>query len=278
MLTSRKDLQQIAGRVRATCVQMAYNAKESHLSSSLSCVEILTALLGGYLNYGDGARSGRGTRDRFILSKGHGCTTLYAAMAAFEIIPKEMLLTYGQTDAPLQNHPCKHLLPELEVSSGSLGHGLGIAAGMLLGLRLGGNHDSRAAVVLSDGECNEGSVWEAAMFAASQKLVNLLAIVDHNGSQAVGRSDVLMGFTSLEEKFRSFGWHALSVDGNDMHALLDALEAVKGVNDKPCAIIANTVSGAGVSFMERDQVWFYRSPSESDLERALHELKAEPFC
>lgn len=278
MLKSSNELQEIAARVRATCVQMAYNARESHLSSSLSCVEILTALLGGHLHYGDGAKGARDERDRFILSKGHGCTTLYAVMAALGVIPGEMLLTYGQTDAPLQNHPCKHLLPELEISSGSLGHGLGIAAGMLLGLRLKGNHTSRASVVLSDGECNEGSVWEAAMFAASQKLGNLLAVVDHNGSQAVGRSDVLMGFTSLEEKFRSFGWKAVSVDGNDLDALLGALEDLKYSGGKPCAIIANTVSGAGVSFMERDQVWFYRTPSQGDLERAMQELGAEPFC
>jgi len=278
MLKSRNELQVIAARVRATCVQMAYNARESHLSSSLSCVEILTTLLGGYLNYSNGAKDANDERDRFILSKGHGCTTLYAVMAALGVIPAQMLLSYGQTDAPLQNHPCKHLLPELEISSGSLGHGLGIAAGMLLGLRLSGNHTSRACVVLSDGECNEGSVWEAAMFAASQKLGNLLAVVDHNGSQAVGRSDVLMGFTSLEEKFRSFGWHTISVDGNDLNALLDALGNLRFPEEKPCAIIANTVSGAGVSFMERDQVWFYRTPSQDDLKRAMQELGAAPFC
>lgn len=278
MLKSRDELQVIAERVRATCVQMAYNARESHLSSSLSCVEILTTLLGGCLNYGGGAKGADDTRDRFILSKGHGCTTLYAVMVALDVIPAQMLLSYGQTDAALQNHPCKHLLPELEISSGSLGHGLGIAGGMLLGLRLKGNHSSRACVVLSDGECNEGSVWEAAMFASSQKLGNLLAVVDHNGSQAVGRSDVLMGFTSLEEKFRSFGWHAISVDGNDVAALLDGLESLKDSQGKPCAVIANTVSGAGVSFMERDQVWFYKTPSQGDLERAMQELKAEPYC
>jgi len=277
MLKSREELKGIAGTVRATCVKMAYNARESHLSSSLSCVEILTALFGGYLNYCDGARSAKGERDRFILSKGHGCSTLYAAMAAFDVITKDTLLSYGKTDGALQNHPCKHLLPELEISSGSLGHGLGIAAGILLGLRLEGNHKSRAAVVLSDGECNEGSVWEAAMFAASQKLGNLLAIVDHNGSQAVGRSDVLMGFTSLEEKFRSFGWNAVSVEGNDLDALLDALQRFSG-DGKPSAIIANTVGGAGVSFMEKDQVWFYRTPSRDDLDRALAEIGAEPLC
>jgi transketolase len=278
MSTSREELKGIAGKVRATCVQMAYNARESHLSSSLSCVEILTALFGGFLNYCDGARSARSERDRFILSKGHGCTTLYAAMAAFKVISPETLLSYGQTDGALQNHPCKHLLPELEISSGSLGHGLGIAAGMLYGLRLQANHTSRAAVVLSDGECNEGSVWEAAMFAASQKLGNLVAIVDHNGSQAVGRSDVLMGFTCLEQKFRSFGWHAVSVDGHNLDALLDALQSLPLGQDKPCAIIANTVGGGGVSFMEKDQVWFYRTPSRDDLERALLEIGATPLC
>jgi transketolase len=169
-------------------------------------------------------------------------------------------------------------LPHLEISSGSLGHGLGIATGMLYGLRLNKNLKSRAIVLMSDGECNEGSIWEAAMFGSSQKLHNLLAIVDNNGTQAVGQSDVIMGFTSLEDKFRSFGWEAVTVDGNDIGALLEVLNKVPFSPVKPSAIIAKSVSGAGVSFMERNQVWFYRTPSEDDRNRALNEIGEEPLC
>jgi transketolase len=273
-----EELQRIAGQIRATCVQMAFDARETHVSSALSCIEILTALFGGFLNYYDGAKSVRPERDRFIMSKGHGCSALYAAMAAFGVIDPLMLKDYSRTDSALPNHPCKHALPHLEISSGSLGHGLGIAGGILYGLRLAHNLSSRAIVLMSDGECNEGSVWEAAMFAAAQKFKNLLAIVDCNGSQAVGRSDALMGFTSLEDKFRSFGWNAISVNGNDITTLLDALGGFPFSPEKPSAIIANTVSGAGVSFMEREQIWFYRSPSSDDLDKALTEIGEKPLC
>ncbi len=272
-----EDLKKLAGKIRATCVKMAFDAKETHVSSALSCVEILTVLFGGFLNYCDGAKSNRSERDRFIMSKGHGCSALYAAMAAFGIIPRETLKGYSRTDSSLPNHPCKHALSYLEISSGSLGHGLGIAAGILYGLRLENNLKSRAVVLMSDGECNEGSIWEAAMFAAAQKLGNLVAIVDHNGSQAVGASYALMGFTSLEQKFRSFGWEAISVNGNDVGALIDALNKLPLLTGKPTAIIANTVSGAGVSFMEKNQVWFYRSPSKDDLDKALLEIGEEPL-
>jgi len=273
-----KELEKMAGRIRATCVKLAFNAGETHVSSALSCVEILTALFGSFLSYYDGRKSCILERDRFIMSKGHGCSALYAAMAGFGIMPHETLKEYAQTDSLLPNHPCKYALPHLEMSSGSLGHGLGIAAGILYGLRLDHNTTSRAIVLMSDGECNEGSVWEAAMFGAAQKLVNLLAIVDDNGSQAVGRSDALMGFTSLEEKFGSFGWEVISVDGNNINVLVNALNKFPFSPEKPSVIIANTVSGAGVSFMEGEQVWFYRSPSNQDLDRALDEIGEEPFC
>lgn len=273
-----EELEKMAGRIRATCVKMAFDARETHVSSALSCVEILTALFGAFLNYCDGGKSNRSERDRFIMSKGHGCSALYAAMTAFGIISPELLKEYSQTNSALPNHPCKYALPYLEISSGSLGHGLGIAGGILYGLRLDHNATSRMVVLMSDGECNEGSVWEGAMFAAAQKFPNLLAIIDSNGSQAVGRSDALMGFTSLEQKFRSFGWEAISVNGNDIGVLVDTFNKFPFSSDKPSAIIANTVSGSGVSFMEKNQAWFYRSPSKNDLDRALIEIGEEPFC
>lgn len=277
-MNEAERLKKIAGRIRATCVKMAFDAKESHLSSALSCVEILTVLFGSFLNYCDGGKSNKSERDRFIMSKGHGCSALYASMAAFGIFSSEKLREYSRTNSALPNHPCKYALPHLEISSGSLGHGLGIAGGILYALKLDHNATSRAVVLMSDGECNEGSVWEAAMFAAAQKFTNLLAIVDCNGTQAVGRSDVLTGFTSLEMKFRSFGWEAVSVNGNDIGALLEAFNNFPLSSRKPFVIIARTVSGAGVSFMENNQVWFYRTPSKDDLESALIEIGEEPFC
>lgn len=273
-----EELKKLAGRIRATCVKMAFDTKETHVSSALSCVEILTVLFGAFLNYCDGGKSNKSQRDRFIMSKGHGCSALYAAMAAFGIISPEMLKEYSQTNSALPNHPCKYALPHLEISSGSLGHGLGIAGGILYGLKLDRNATSRAVVLMSDGECNEGSVWEAAMFAAAQKFTNLLAVVDCNGSQAVGRSDILTGFTSIEQKFRSFGWEAVSVNGNDVGLLVEAFNKFPFSSEKPSVIIANTVGGSGVSFMEKNQAWFYRSPTRDDLDKALIEIGEEPFC
>ena len=273
MKNSIETLERNSKIIRATTIQMAHDSRESHLSSALSCVDILNILFGGWMKHCKGDPE----RDRFILSKGHGCSALYATMAFYGIIPVEMLSRYSSTDSELPNHPCKFALPELEISSGSLGHGLGIASGMMYGLRLDNREKPRSIVLMSDGECNEGSVWEAAMFAAAKKLNKLVAIVDNNGSQAVGKSDELMGFTSLEGKFKSFGWEAITVNGNSCAELVQALAALPFSKEKPSAIIAKTVSGAGVSFMENNQVWFYRQPSKDDLASALVELKVKPL-
>ncbi len=268
-------LEKTARRLRATCVQMAHDGKEGHLSSALSCMDIMVGLYFHWLKVYP-QDPGNSDRDRFILSKGHGCTAQYVAMAERGFFPKALLHLYAQNDSPLPNHPCKYALPVLECSSGSLGHGLGIATGMLYGLRLD-NNNARAIVLMSDGECNEGSVWEAAMFAASKKLGNLLAIVDNNGVQAVGRSDELMGYTSLEEKFKAFGWAARTINGNRMVEVIEALDAVPFEAGRPTAIIAKTKGGAGVSFMEDQVLWHYRCPSDDDLERALLELGETPI-
>jgi transketolase len=269
-------LTRAARRIRATCVQLAHDARKGHLKSALSCVDILVALYhGGWLRVSPAAPQAP-ARDRFYLSKGHGCTSLYAVLADRGFIDRELLAHYGETDAALQSHPCRHALPVLECTSGSLGHGVGIAAGALYGLRLAGNHTSRGVVLVSDGECNEGSTWEAAMFAAAQRLERLVVIVDENGIQAVGRSAAIMGGTSLEEKFRAFGFGARTVDGHDFGALRAALDAVPFTPGHPSAIVARTKSGAGVSFMEDDVLWHYRVPSDEDLARALAELSEPP--
>jgi transketolase len=272
-MTNVDNLVTKARQIRASCIQMAFDAQEGHLSSSLGYVDVLVALFYSWLRISpDQPR--RADRDRFILSKGHGCSPLYAVMADRGFFPASLLRQYGQENSPLPNHPCVHALSALETSAGSLGHGLGLAAGMLYALRLQ-NAPGRAAVVMGDGECNEGSVWEAAMFAAAQRLDGLLAVVDYNGIQAVGKSDEIMGHTSLEEKFRAFGWSAVTVDGTDMPAILAELARFPRAPGKPSAIIART--RMGVSFMEDDVLWHYRKPSPDELARALAELGAQPI-
>ena len=269
-------LEQKARKIRAMCIRLAHDGGVGHVGSALSCVDALVALYHTFLKI-DSKNPTHPLRDRFILSKGHACTALYAVLADCGIIPAEWLKSYAVTGSPLPDHPCKHALPILEYSTGSLGYGLGIATGMLYGMRLAGN-DARAVVLMSDGECNEGSVWEAAMFAAAQKLGNLIALVDYNKIQAVGRSDEIMGWTSLEEKFRAFGWHASTVDGNDMASVVNALDSVPKSSDKPSAVILSTRKGAGVSFMEDQVLWHYRVPSDEDVEAALAELGEEPMA
>ena len=218
-----KFLNKKAQQIRATCVQLSHDAKVGHLGSVLSCVDGLVALYYDWLNVTP-ATCHAPDRDRFLLSKGHACTALYVTLADRGFIPMEWLHKYAKTGGPLPDHPCKHALPVLECSAGSLGHSLGVATGMLYGLRLAGS-PARAAVLLSDGECNEGSVWESAMFAAAKNLDHLVALVDYNGLGAVGRSDEIMGYASLEEKFRAFGWGTCTVNGGDIEAILSALNS-----------------------------------------------------
>lgn len=262
-----------ARQLRATCIKMSHEGREGHLGGSLSCIDILVALYHYWLEVSPEDHKAL-TRDRFFFSKGHACSALYAVLADRGLIPKEWLSAYNQPGSPLHLHPCKNALPALEMSAGSLGHGLGVACGAVYGLRMDGVK-TRAVVLMSDGECNEGSVWEAAMFARAQRLDNLLAIVDYNGTQSIGMADEVMGHTSLEEKFRSFGWAARTVNGNDIAALIAVLDGVPFVEGQPSAIIAKTRKG--VSFMEDQILWHYRVPPKDEMERAILELGASPI-
>lgn len=268
-------LQETARRIRATCIQLAHDGKEGHLNGALSSVDILLALYGGWLNTTP-VDPRNPDRDRLLFSKGHACTSLYAVLAESGFLPKEMLALYAQNDSPLPSHPCVHALPLLECSAGSLGHGLGMAGGIAYGLRLDGR-PSRVVALISDGECNEGSTWEAATFGAANGLDRLLVVVDNNGVQSVGRADALMGGTSIEEKFEAFGWRARTVDGHDIGALLSVLREVPFEKGRPSAIVAKTTAGKGVSFMEDQVLWHYRVPSDEDLKNALAELDAVPI-
>lgn len=266
-------LERKARAIRATLVQMAFDGKEGHLSSSLSYVDLVVALYHTWLRV-TADNPTDPDRDRFILSKGHGCTALYAILADRGFFPPARLWDYNLPGAGLPNHPCRHGLPILEMSSGSLGHGLGVATGMLYGLRLRGS-PARAVVLMGDGECNEGSVWEAAMFAAAQRLDRLVAIVDYNGIQAVGRSDALMGHTSLAAKFEAFGWAAREIDGANMSGIVKTLAALPFTEGRPSVIVART--RMGISFMEDQVLWHYRKPSADELAHARAELGESPI-
>jgi transketolase len=273
MSLSASILSDKARALRFSCIQMAHEAREGHLNGALSCLDVLLVLFNNWLViHPEDER--HPDRDRFIFSKGHACSGLYVVMADRGLIPRKLLAQYGRTDSPLPNHHCIHALPRLEWSAGSLGHGLGVASGVALALNRNGSK-ARSVALLSDGECNEGSTWEAAMFARAQKLDNLVAIVDYNRVQSIDYTDNLTGNTGFEEKFRAFGWHAVTIDGHDFSAIEDALNQAPLHQGVPCAIIAKTVAGKGVSFMENQVLWHYRTPSVEDVDRAKAELQAE---
>lgn len=271
---SIEELTHLSRQIRATCVHMSFISGEGHLSSALSYVDILVALYFKWLNISPELIDDP-NRDHFILSKGHGCTSWYATLAAKGFIPLAWLHRYAQEHSPLPNHPCRHALPIIDTSAGSLGQGLGIATGILCAHRIKGITSPRVVVLLGDGECNEGSVWESAMFAAAQRLDHLVAIVDYNNVQAVGNSDTLMGHTSLAEKFQAFGWNAREIDGNNITEIIDTLQQIPFAPGSPSVIVAKTKTG--VSFMDGQVLWHYRKPSADEYQAALLELDAYPL-
>ena len=270
MSASLQELKAVAGRIRAEVVTLSHRAGTPHLGSSMSCVDIVTAAYWGALNH-DPRRPDDPLRDRFILSKGHAATTLYAALALRGFFPEELLSTYAQPGACLGEHPSTET-PGIEAATGSLGHGLPLGLGMALAGRIQ-KQAYRVYVLLSDGECNEGSVWEAAMLAPAQRLDNVAVVVDFNKWQATGRSEEVMALNPLRAKWEAFGWSACEVDGHDLQALVDRLRNVPDGSGKPVAIIAHTVKGKGVSFMEDDNNWHYRVPNAAELGQALTELR-----
>jgi len=247
---------------------MSSVARAPHVASALSCVEILTALYFEVARFGPELAQ-RPDRDRVILSKGHASAALYACLAEAGCLDPAALATYAADGSELAEHPSRDTLRGIEVTTGSLGHGLGLGVGLALGAKLGGEQ-WRVFVVLSDGECNEGSVWEAALWTPPQKLDNLIMIVDFNKLQATGSSTQITALEPLADKWRAFGWDVSEIDGHDFDQLLPALE--RAPCGKPRAVIAHTIKGKGVSFMEGDLEWHYRPPSADDLRRALDEL------
>lgn len=267
---SLAELQLISRQLRYKLIQMSNKAGTPHLGSALSCVDILVAAYWTTLKI-DPKNSCDPLRDRFILSKGHAATALYATLAERGFFSKELLETFGQHGAPLAEQPAPNCAAGVELATGSLGHGLPVGVGMAVAGRIQ-NQNYRVFVCMSDGECNEGTVWEAAMFAPAQKLENLCIIVDYNKWQATGRSNETMALASLRDKFAAFGWDATDVDGHDLATLSKLLKNVPNGSGKPVAIVAHTVKGKGVSFMEDDNNWHYRIPKPEEVEAARKEL------
>jgi transketolase len=263
------EMEATARQMRGRIVEMSHRAGTPHLGSALSCVDILVAAYWGALAL-DPARPDDPERDRFILSKGHAATALYAALALRGFFPEALLDSYAHPGSCLGEHPSPGV-PGIEAATGSLGHGLPLGLGMALAGRLRGQN-YRVFVLLSDGECNEGSVWEAALLAPAQGLENVLAVVDYNKWQATGRSNEVTALHPLRAKWEAFGWSAHEVDGHDLGALVELFRNVPDGTGKPVAVIAHTVKGRGVSFMEDDNNWHYRIPSRDELGRARREL------
>lgn len=268
------ELERRANEMRSDIVSMIAEAGSGHPGGSLSSADILTALyFGGVLEH-DPARPDWDERDRFILAKGHAAPALYAVLAQAGYFPREELLTLRKLGTRLQGHPDSNLVPGVEVSTGSLGQGLSVAAGIAAGLKLDGKTQSVFAL-LGDGECQEGQVWEAAMFAAHRGLDNLVAIVDRNCLQIDGNTADVCDPGDLAAKFSAFGWTAVEVDGHDIPALVEALAAAKTARDgRPHVLIARTVKGKGVSFMENQAGWHGKAPNAEQTEAALAELAA----
>jgi len=259
-----------ARQIRGTVVSLSHRARAMHLGSSLSCVDILVAAYWGALAI-DPVHPSDPARDRLILSKGHAATALYATLAHRGFFSRAELDSFDQDGGRLAEHPAPGCAPGVEAATGSLGHGLGLGLGMALAGRLQGR-SYRTFVVLSDGECNEGSTWEAALLAPAHAVDRLVAIIDYNKWQATGRSQQVTALEPLARKWEAFGWSTQSIDGHDLGAIVRALQEVPDRSGKPSAIVAHTVKGKGVSFMEDDNNWHYRIPTAEEVARAHEEL------
>jgi transketolase len=261
---------ELARRIRAHALRMVHQAKASHIGTCLSMVDLLAVLYGRVLRV-DPTRPDWADRDRFILSKGHGAAAVYATLAECGFFPVEWLESYCCDGSRLAGHITHHGVPGVEVSSGSLGHGLSFAGGMALAGKRDGR-PYRVFALLSDGECDEGSIWETVLFAPHHGLDNLIAIVDHNKIQSFGSVREVLDLEPFADKWRAFGWTVREIDGHDYAQIEDALRAVPRVARKPTVIIAHTTKGKGVSFMENSLDWHYKSPNAEQLTQALAEL------
>ncbi|PIQ86649.1 MAG: transketolase [Candidatus Omnitrophica bacterium CG11_big_fil_rev_8_21_14_0_20_45_26] len=270
---SISELKKVATEIRKNIIRMTAEAKSGHPGGSLSATEVVVALYFQVMRH-DPKNPGWADRDRFIMSKGHASPVLYAALAHSGYFPAKDLINFRKLESPLQGHPDRRRLPGVEASTGSLGQGLSIGIGMALARRLQ-KKDYRTFVVMSDGEMNEGQTWEGAAFAAFQKLDHLTLIVDFNKYQLSDATAQILNMESLAEKWKSFNWDVQEIDGHDLEAVLKALERAKQVKGKPAVIIAHTVKGKGISFMENNNHFHGVAPTAEEAERALKELEGK---
>ena len=268
---SLEELQIISQRVRREIIEMIYEAKSGHPGGSLSAVETLISLYFQVMRH-DPKNPSWKDRDRFILSKGHACPVLYAILAECGYTPKDQLNTLRKMGSIYQGHPDIRFIPCLDASTGSLGEGVSLAIGMGLAARLNGS-PSRTFVMLGDGEIQEGQVWEAAMFGAFHKMDNVVVIVDYNRIQLDGFVKDIMDVEPLSDKWRAFGWHVISVDGHSIPALVAAFTEASETKGVPTVLIANTVKGKGVSFMENNPKFHGMAPTPDEFRLAMQELQ-----
>ncbi len=267
------ECKKAADQMRRDVIEMAYSVGNtgSHIGGALSMIEIMAVLYKGVMNY-DINNTYMEERDRFILSKGHGVMAQYAALKQIGLLSDEDLKTFKKNETKLYAHPSMNMEIGIEFSSGSLGQGLSLAVGSAIALKRKENEKSRVFVLLGDGECDEGSVWEAAASASHYNLNNVVVIVDKNQLQYDGKTSDILMMDNLSEKFKSFGLEVLEIDGHDIEQLLSAFNTV---SDKPIAVIANTVKGKGVSFMENNHLWHNGRLTQKQYEQALEEQEGK---
>ncbi len=265
-------LKEISGRLRLDIIEMLHKAGSGHPGGSLSVIDMVTCLYFSRMRH-DPRRPDWADRDRFVLSKGHAVPALYAVMAEAGYFKREELSTLRRMGARLQGHPVNSELPGIEACTGSLGQGLSVAQGMALAARLDGSK-FRVYCIIGDGEMQEGQVWEAAMSAPKYKLDGLTVLLDYNHGQIDGTVHEVMEIEPIDAKWKAFGWHVIKIDGHDHAQILAALDEAKATTGKPTFIIANTVKGKGVSFMEHQIKWHGSAPNKDETEKALAELRA----
>ncbi len=266
-----EELKTKAPRYRIDIIEMLTEAGSGHPGGSLSCIDLVSTLYHHKLRHRPQEPLWQ-DRDRFVLSKGHGVPAQYAVMADLGYFPREQLWTLRKLGSPLQGHPCKHWLPGVDTSTGSLGQGLSIAQGMALASRLDGDK-YRVYCMMGDGETQEGQVWEGAMSAVKYRLDNLTVIMDYNKAQIDGYTKDVMDLEPLADKWRAFGWHVITVDGHDYEQIIDALDEAETVKNRPTYVIAHTVKGKGVSFMENVVSWHGVAPKREEGDRAIAEIR-----
>jgi transketolase len=267
-----RELERRAPRYRMDIIEMLAEAGSGHPGGSLSAIDIVSTIYHYKLRHRP-EQPDWPERDRFVLSKGHGVPALYVVLSAFGYLPREQLWTLRKLGSPLQGHPCSAWLPCIEASTGSLGQGLSMAQGMALAARLDGSKH-RVYCVVGDGETQEGQIWEAALSAPKFKLDNLTVIMDYNKAQIDGYTRDVMDLEPLADKWRSFGWHVITVDGHAYLQIMNALDEAERVRGRPTFIIAHTVKGKGVSFMENVVSWHGVAPTREEADRAIAEIQA----